>query len=62
MYLKALRLTWRMKQERLLKPFEQIVVENIAQPNLKLFVQIMAFEGNLQLFIHHNKWCIGEKK
>jgi hypothetical protein len=51
-----------MKQERLLKPFEQIVVENIAQSNLKLFMQIMAFEGNLQLLIHHNRMVYRREK
>ena len=43
-HLKASRLVWKVKQETPLKPSEQIVVENIAQPNLKFFVKIMAFE------------------
>ena len=43
-HLKAARLMWKMKQETPLRPSEQIVVENIAQLNLKFFVMIMAFK------------------
>ena len=54
-HLKASKLLYKMKQTRLLSPFEQIVAASIAQKSLKIFVCSMKFEESLQPHIHHNK-------
>lgn len=52
-HLKVSRLVLKMNKEKILKLSIVIVVENITQKNLKIFVMIMVFVGNLQLLTHH---------
>ena len=55
MHSRISRLVLKMSLERPLKLFEQIVVENIAQMNLRSFVIVMESEKSSQLHIHLNK-------
>ena len=52
---KALRNVLKMKQEKPLKPFVLIMVENTAQKSLKFFVMLMTFKDSSHPLIHPNK-------
>ena len=55
LHLRTSKLGLKMRLEKPLRPFVQIVVVNITKKNLKYFEWSIAFAKRLKLPIHHSK-------